>query len=217
MSEPRCECGHGISYHWFRRLHKELGFGWEAAECKLCSCTKFYDEIALEIEKNLIRTVADPGAGEDKSLLLKNFPVMIAEECPRDTIELRDTATGKLKSSIKVSRPVSDTWEAQIARLSERLCDCPNDPRAWLSRDGVIAILRDFASTIEREVRVEQARRALDGVLAEIQRRERVALDRKMTSKAAEDDAIAAWLLDLRASADILTLLDALTPKDTLG
>ena len=38
-------------------------------------------------------------------------------------------------------------------------------------------------------------RATLDFVLAEIQRRERVALDRGLMTRAAEDDAIAAWIL----------------------
>ena len=107
-----------------------------------------------------------------------------------------------------------DTQEAQIQATASQISRIPDVSAKYLA---ICEKLTDFAATIEREVRVEQARRALDGVLAEIQRRERVALDRKMTSKAAEDDAIAAWLLDLRASADILTILDALILKETQG
>ena len=83
MSEPRCACGYELT---------------SAEGMLICS------QCGLKFFKPPFRPVADPGAGEDKGLLLKNFPVMIAEECPRDTIELRDTATGKLKSSIKESR-----------------------------------------------------------------------------------------------------------------
>ena len=209
MSEPRCVCGH--------KRHN-------GRECRTMIANDGYTSLYCDCRSQ----VADPGAGEDAKDQRRldvplprdqwpldaapndccTFPVKPCSRCGVTTggagLPFVSTFDGRFchacYNAIR-ARPISDTREAQIARLSERLCDCPNDPRAWLSRDGVIAILRDFAATIEREVRATHLAQ-LTALRAEIQ---------WLTNQC--DDGPYEWV----DRDQVLALLDALIPKETQG